>query len=89
MVDTNIKPNKRKTIEGKVVSTKMDKTVVMEFEVMQTHPVFKKITRKTTRVKVHDERKECNEGDTIIAIETRPLSKEKRHKLLKIVERAK
>ncbi|MCB1140620.1 MAG: 30S ribosomal protein S17 [Leptospiraceae bacterium] len=79
----------RKTVQGKVVSTKMDKTVIMEFEVRHIHPIFKKITRKTTRLKVHDEKNECNEGDTIIAEETRPLSSQKRHTLKKIVERAK
>lgn len=80
---------KRKTIQGKVVSTKMSKTVVMEVEYMQNHDKFKKITSKTARVKVHDENSECKEGDVILALETRPLSKEKRHKLLKVVERAK
>ena len=49
----------RKTIQGKVVSTKMNKTVVMEFEVRQVHPIFRKITKKTTRLKVHDEKKDC------------------------------
>lgn len=83
------KAKARKTIQGKVVSTKMDKTVVMQFETRSAHPLFKKITKKTTRLKVHDEKGDCKEGDTIIAVETRPLSKEKRHTLLKIVERAK
>jgi small subunit ribosomal protein S17 len=79
----------RKTIQGKVVSTKMNKTVVMEFEVRQVHPIFRKITKKTTRLKVHDEKKECGEGDIILAEETRPLSREKRHTLKKIIEKAK
>lgn len=78
-----------KIVQGKVVSDKMNKTVVIEFESRQNHPLFKKITRKTTRLKVHDEKRECKEGDIIQAIETRPLSKQKRHKLYKIVERAK
>ncbi len=85
----NTKPKHEKTIQGKVVSAKMEKTVVIAVESMQTHPLFKKITRKTKRLKVHDENKECKEGDVIIAEETRPLSKEKRHRLLKIVEKAK
>ncbi len=85
----NTKPKDQKTIQGKVVSAKMEKTVVIAVETMQTHPLFKKITRKTQRLKVHDEKKECKEGDIIIAQETRPLSKEKRHTLLKIVEKAK
>jgi small subunit ribosomal protein S17 len=84
-----VKPKNKKTVQGKVVSTKMDKTVVIEFETRKSHPKFEKITRKTTRLKVHDEKEECNEGDIILAVETRPLSKEKRHTLLKIVERAK
>lgn len=79
----------RKTVQGKVVSTKMSKTVVMEFEIRQVHPIFKKITRKTTRLKVHDEKNECKEGDLIIAEETRPLSSQKRHTLKQIIERAK
>lgn len=81
--------NPGKTIQGKVVSTKMAKTVVMEIETRQNHKMFKKITRKTSRIKVHDENSECKEGDVILALETRPLSKEKRHRLLKVVERAK
>jgi small subunit ribosomal protein S17 len=67
----------------------MAKTVVMEIEFRQNHPMFKKITRKTSRLKVHDEKGECKEGDVIVAMETRPLSKQKRHTLLKVVERAK
>jgi small subunit ribosomal protein S17 len=84
-----IKEKTRKTIQGKVVSVKMAKTIVMEFEVRQVHPIFKKITRKTTRLKVHDEKGECGEGDIILAEETRPLSKEKRHTLKSILEKAK
>jgi small subunit ribosomal protein S17 len=81
--------NKHKTVEGKVVSTKMSKTVVIEVGYTHNHPIFKKITRKTARLKVHDEKSECKEGDIIQALETRPLSREKRHTLLKIVEKAK
>jgi len=83
------KPKVRKTIQGRVVSTKMKKTVVMEFEVRHIHPIFKKITRKTTRLKVHDENGVCGEGDIILAEETRPLSREKRHTLKKVLEKAK
>lgn len=79
----------KKPIVGKVVSDKMDKTAIMLLESMQNHPRFKKITRKSRRIKIHDEKNECKVGDRISAIETRPLSKEKRHKLLKIIERAK
>lgn len=83
------KPKSRKTIQGKVVSIKMKKTVVMEFEVRHIHPIFKKITTKTTRLKVHDETEQCGEGDIILAEETRPLSREKRHTLKKVIEKAK
>ena len=79
----------KKTVQGKVVSSVMDKTAVIELVFMHTHPIFKKITRKTKKVKIHDERNECNIGDLVIAVETRPLSKFKIHRLLKIVERAK
>lgn len=88
-METKVEVKKRKTVQGKVVSNKMAKTVIMEVEVRQNHPMFKKITRKTSRIKVHDEQGECKEGDVILAMKTRPLSKQKRHKLLKIVERAK
>ncbi len=77
------------TVKGKVVSNAMDKTVVIESVTKKMHPKFKKITNYTSRIKVHDEKNECNIGDTILAVETRPLSKEKRHKLVKILERAK
>jgi len=76
-------------IQGKVVSDAMDKTVVMEIETRKVHPRFKKITKKTKRVKVHDEREECHVGDIILAVETRPLSKQKHHTLWKIVEKGK
>ncbi|GBF39060.1 30S ribosomal protein S17 [Leptospira johnsonii] len=75
--------------EGKVVSTAMDKTLVMLVEARKTHPKFKKIVRRTIKMKVHDEKNECQVGDRILAIETRPLSREKRHRLFKIVEKAK
>ncbi len=78
-----------KTIQGKVVSTKMDKTAIIEIESRHIHPIFKKITRKTKRVKIHDEKNQCKEGDIIQAIEVSPISKEKRHKLLKVVQEAK
>ncbi|EQA38130.1 30S ribosomal protein S17 [Leptospira broomii serovar Hurstbridge str. 5399] len=75
--------------EGKVVSTAMEKTLVMVVEMRKTHPRFKKIVRRTVKMKVHDEKNECQVGDRILAIETRPLSREKRHRLFKIVEKAK
>lgn len=81
--------SKRKTLQGKVVSTVMNKTAVIELVYMHKHSIFKKITRKTKKVKIHDESNQCNIGDLVVAIETRPLSRYKRHKLFKIVERAK
>ncbi|AOP35167.1 MULTISPECIES: 30S ribosomal protein S17 [Leptospira] len=81
--------NKSLLTEGKVVSNSMDKTVVIVVETRKTHPRFKKIVRKTVKLKVHDEKNECTIGDKILAIETRPLSREKRHRLYKIVEKAK
>ncbi|EJZ40762.1 ribosomal protein S17 [Leptospira licerasiae str. MMD4847] len=61
----------------------------MLVEARKTHPKFKKIVRRTVKMKVHDEKNECQVGDRILAIETRPLSREKRHRLFKIVEKAK
>ncbi|AYV55377.1 MULTISPECIES: 30S ribosomal protein S17 [Leptospira] len=81
--------NKSLLTEGRVVSNSMDKTVVIVVETRKTHPRFKKIVRKTVKLKVHDEKNECTIGDKILAIETRPLSREKRHRLYKIVEKAK
>lgn len=77
------------TVFGKVVSNTMNKTVVIEAVTKKMHPKFKKITNYTSRIKVHDEKNECNVGDTILAVETRPLSKDKCHKLVKILEKAK
>lgn len=87
MEDKNSK--KSLTVQGVVVSDAMDKTVVIEVVTRKLHPRFKKIMTRTSRVKVHDEKNECQVGDRILAIETRPLSKQKHHKLLKVVEKAK
>ncbi len=81
--------NLRKTRTGKVVSNKMDKTVVVAVEDHVKHPLYKKIVKRTYRLKAHDENNECNIGDTIRVMETRPLSKDKRWRLVEIVERAK
>ncbi|EMO11426.1 30S ribosomal protein S17 [Leptospira borgpetersenii str. Noumea 25] len=75
--------------EGRVVSNSMNKTVVIVVETRKTHPKFKKIVRRSVKIKVHDEKNECTIGDKILAIETRPLSREKRHRLYRIVEKAK
>lgn len=79
----------RKTKTGKVVSNKMDKTVVLAIETKVKHPLYKKIVKRTYKLKAHDEKNECNIGDVIKVMETRPLSKEKRWRLVSIVEKAK
>ncbi len=81
--------NLRKTRVGKVVSDKMDKTVVVAIEDFVKHPLYKKTVKKTYKLKAHDENNECKIGDTVKVMETRPLSKDKRWRLVEIVERAK
>ncbi len=81
--------NLRKTRTGKVVSNKMDKTIVVAIEDHVKHPIYKKIMKKTYKLKAHDEKNECNIGDTVKVMETRPLSKDKRWRLVEIIERAK
>lgn len=78
----------RKTRIGKVVSDKMDKTVVVSIERRVQHPVYGKMVRRTKRLKAHDERNDAKTGDTVRIMETRPLSKDKRWRLVEIVERA-
>ena len=79
----------RKTRVGKVVSDKMDKTVVVAVETRVPHPLYKKIIKRTYKLKAHDENNECNAGDIIRVMETRPLSKDKRWRLVEIIEKAK
>ena len=79
----------KKTMTGVVVSNKMDKTVVIKVERKFSHPVFKKVVKTTKKYKVHDEKNECLEGDFIRIQETRPLSKEKRWRLLDIISKDK
>ena len=79
----------RKARTGKVVSDKMDKTVVVELQDNIRHPLYKKIIKRTSKLKVHDENNECNIGDRVRIMETRPLSKDKRWRLVKIIEKAK
>ncbi|MER2026361.1 MAG: 30S ribosomal protein S17 [Lachnospiraceae bacterium] len=81
--------NLRKTRVGKVVSNKMDKTIVVAIDDRVRHPLYKKIVNKTYKLKAHDENNECNIGDTVRVMETRPLSKDKRWRLVEIVEKAK
>ena len=79
----------RKTRVGKVVSDKMDKTIVVSVENRVAHPVYKKIIKRTYRLKAHDEENQCRVGDRVRVMETRPLSKDKRWRLVEIIERAK
>ena len=79
----------RKVRVGKVVSDKMDKTVVVTVADRVAHPIYKKIIKRTYRLKAHDEMNECGVGDTVKVMETRPLSKDKRWRLVEIVEKAK
>ena len=79
----------RKTRVGKVVSDKMDKTVVVTVEDRVAHPIYKKIIGRTYRLKAHDEMNECGVGDTVRVMETRPLSKDKRWRVVEIIEKAK
>ena len=81
--------NLRKTRTGKVVSNKMDKTIVVEVENHVRHPLYNKIVKRTYKLKAHDENNECNIGDTVKVMETRPLSKDKRWRLVEIVEKVK
>lgn len=79
----------RKTRVGRVVSDKMDKTLVVAIEDNVKHPLYKKIVKRTLRLKAHDENNEAKIGDRVSIMETRPLSKDKRWRLVKILEKAK
>ena len=81
--------NLRKTRTGKVVSDKMDKTIVVAVEDHVKQPLYKKIVKRTYKLKAHDENNECKVGDTVKVMETRPLSKDKRWRLVEIMEKAK
>ena len=81
--------NMRKTQVGKVVSDKMDKTIVVAIQDSVKHPLYKKIIKRTVKLKAHDENNECKIGDRVRVMETRPLSKEKRWRLVEIIEKAK
>nr|WP_330394591.1 30S ribosomal protein S17 [Lachnoclostridium sp. An131] len=84
-----VERNLRKTRVGKVVSDKMDKTIVVAVEEHVKHPLYKKIVKDTYKLKAHDENNECRIGDTVKVMETRPLSKDKRWRLVEIMEKAK
>ena len=81
--------NLRKTRTGKVISDKMDKTIVVAIVEHVKHPLYGKVVKRTYKLKAHDENNECKIGDTVKVMETRPLSKDKRWRLVEIVERAK
>ena len=81
--------NLRKVRTGKVASNKMDKTIVVAIEERVKHPLYKKVVKRTYKLKAHDEKNECNIGDTVRVMETRPLSKEKRWRLVEVVEKVK
>ena len=81
--------NERKTKVGKVVSDKMEKTIVVAVVDTESHPLYKKSVKKTVKFKAHDENNECNIGDTVEVMETKPISKDKRWRLVEIVEKVK
>ena len=86
---TEMRDTSRKVRVGKVVSDKMDKTVVVTVAEHVAHPIYKKIIKRTYRLKAHDEANECGVGDTVKVMETRPLSKDKRWRVVEIIEKAK
>ena len=81
--------NLRKTRVGKVVSDKMDKTVVVSIQDNVKHPLYKKIIKRSVKFKAHDEKNECGIGDRIMIMETRPISKDKKWRVVQIIEKAK
>lgn len=85
----SVERNLRKTRIGKVVSDKMDKTIVVAVENNVKHPLYKKVVKRTYKLKAHDENNECGIGDKVEVMETRPLSKDKRWRLVSILEKAK
>ena len=78
---------KRKIRTGKVIGDKMDKTVVVQVESLRQHPLYKKVVKTRSKFKVHDENNTCSTGDTVKIIETRPLSKDKRWRVMEIVRK--
>ena len=81
--------NMRKTAVGRVVSNKMDKTIVISIEDSVKHPLYKKVIKRTVKRKAHDEQNACGIGDRVRIMETRPISKDKRWRLVEIIEKAK
>ena len=81
--------NKRKVRIGVVSSDKMDKTIVLKIEEHVKHPLYKKIIKRTSKIKAHDENNACSIGDRVEVMETRPISKDKRWRLVRIIEKSK
>ncbi|NLB29698.1 MAG: 30S ribosomal protein S17 [Clostridiales bacterium] len=86
---SEIRTTSRKTRTGKVISDKMDKTIVVAVENRVAHPLYKKIIRRTYKLKAHDEENSCGIGDRVRVMETRPISKDKHWRLVEIIEKAK
>ena len=86
---SEVRNTSRKTRVGRVVSDKMDKTIVVAIEDRVAHPLYKKIVKRTYKLKAHDEKNESGVGDRVRVMETRPLSKDKRWRLVEIIEKAK
>ena len=84
-----VERNLRKTRVGKVTSDKMDKTITVSIVDHVKHPLYKKIVKRTYKLKAHDENNECHIGDTVKVMETKPISKDKRWRLVSVIERAK
>ena len=84
-----VERNYRKTRIGKVVSDKMDKTIVVAIEDSVKHPLYNKVIKRTYKLKAHDENNKCGMGDRVLVMETRPLSKDKRWRVVEIIEKAK
>lgn len=86
---SEVRTTSRKTRVGTVVSDKMDKTAVVLVEYRTAHPLYKKIMKRSIKLKIHDQENQCNIGDRVRVMETRPLSKDKRWRLVEIIEKAK
>jgi small subunit ribosomal protein S17 len=89
MAEVAAERNLRKTRTGKVVSTAMDKTIVVSIEDNVKHPKYGKVIKRSVKIHAHDEAQECNVGDKVTVMETRPLSKTKRWRLVNVIEKAK
>ena len=89
MTETTAQRARRKVREGMVVSDKMERTVVVVIEELKPHPLYKKVVRRNTRLKVHNENNDAHVGDRVRIVETRPISKDKRWRVAEVLERAK